>query len=225
MAKNDRTKGAPASRAGASKQPARGSGPLQWWPALVAVLILGAALWQLAGHLRPPSVVPSPVPSVLASEHFPSMGHQGHMRGDEQRFAHFKYNSDPPTSGYHLEAFSPTFVNSQPLPPYMQVHLLEHGNILLQYNCLCPQIANALAAIAEKFNGRLLPPGITQPSTQDVQRIEEGGLAVVVAPYPSMKHTIALTAWTRLATLDSVDESGIVSFINRWQHDTQNLTQ
>lgn len=147
------------------------------------------------------------------------------MQGDAQRYANFQYSSDPPTSGFHREIFTNAFVNATPIPKYIQVHMLEHGNILLQYNCICPGIAQQLKQIADEFDSRLLPAGATQPTFQDVQNAEEQGVAVIAAPYPSMSHTIALTAWTRLATLPAVDQAKIVSFINQWLRNSDNLNQ
>ena len=218
MPKDDRTRRATSSK------PAASQGVLHLWPALAAVLLVAGAVWLLVAHMRT-SGAPAPEPSVLASEHFPSQGHQGHMPGDAKRYANFRYSSDPPTSGFHLEKFPPAFVNSGPLPKYVQVHMLEHGNILLQYNCLCPDTVNALAEIANEFDSRLVPAGATSSTTEQVQQALENGLGVVVAPYPSMKHTIALTAWTRLATMDTVNKADIISFINRWQRDNDNLSQ
>jgi hypothetical protein len=189
------------------------------------VAVVGVAAWLLFAHLSTPAVTPSPAPSVYASRHFPSQGHQGHAPGDAKRFAHFQYSSDPPTSGYHLELFPKGFVNDTALPTYVQVHLLEHGNILLQYNCLCPDTVNDLTAIANEFNARLMPAGVTAPTPDLMRQAEEQGLAVVVAPYPSMPYKIALTAWTRLATMDTVNRPDVVSFINRWLHDPDNLQQ
>ncbi|MDQ6767983.1 MAG: DUF3105 domain-containing protein [Candidatus Eremiobacteraeota bacterium] len=197
---------------------------VQWWPAVVAAVVVVAAGWLLYAHLRAANAEPQPAPSVISSDHYPAQGHQGHSPGDAKRHAHFRYSSDPPTSGFHLEIFSPGFVNAQPLPKYVQVHLLEHGNILLQYNCLCPATANALAEIATEFDNRLVPAGAA-PTTRQIQNAEERGLAVVVAPYPNMKHTIALTAWTRLASMNSVNKTDIISFINRWLRDPDNLSQ
>lgn len=208
------------------RQPPSRAGLPSWWPVLAALVVIGAAIVALMAHLRTPVVVPSPEPSVLASRHFPSQGHQGHAPGDTKRFANFHYSSDPPTSGYHLERFPGRgFINDAPIPKYVQVHLLEHGNILLQYNCLCPDVVNDLIAIADEFNARLIPAGVTSPSPEVMRNAEEQGLAVIVAPYPSMPYTIAVTAWTRLATMDTVNKADIVSFINRWMHDPDNLQQ
>ena len=213
------------------KQPARGrpapssQGALAWWPVLIAIALVAGAFWLLNAHLRASNVAPSPAPSVFASMHIPSQGHQGHARGDAKRFAHFHYSSDPPTSGFHLEVFSKGLINDASLPLFVQVHLLEHGNILLQYNCLCPDTVNTLTEIANEYNSRLLPAGVTLPTTLQVEQAEENGLAVVVAPYPHMKHTIALTAWTRLATMETPNKADIISFINRWLRDPDNLQQ
>ncbi|MBV8171552.1 MAG: DUF3105 domain-containing protein [Candidatus Eremiobacteraeota bacterium] len=154
--------------------------------------------------------------------HYPSQGHAHFEEGASTAFA---YNSNPPTSGPHKEMFSDTFNSATPLPKYVQVHLLEHGNVLLQYNCDCPQLAGALYQIAYGYDSKLIPSDQLQPTTAQVQAAEESGAAVIVAPYPGMTHKIALTAWTRLATLDAVDQAKIMSFINAYVHNTANASQ
>lgn len=196
------------------------------WPIAAAILVIAGAVLLLILHVRSVNAPPQPAPSVFAGDHYPSQGHQGHMPGDDKRFAHFRYSSDPPTSGYHREVTTPALINAAPLPKFVQVHLLEHGNILLQYNCLlCPDVISQLTEIANEFNSRLLPAGTLQPTADQSRSAEESGLAVIVAPYPGMSHKIALTAWTRLATLDDVDKSEIMSFINQWLHNQDNLNQ
>jgi len=58
-----------------------------------------------------------------------------------------------------------------------------------------------------------------------VQNAEEQGMAVIVAPYPQMKSQIALTAWTRLATLNKPDQAKILSFITWFLHNSTNTSQ
>lgn len=163
----------------------------------------------------------APVVVVLGT-HYPPQGHKHFAVGESTAF---HYNSDPPTSGPHKELFNDTFVSPTPLPKFVQVHLLEHGNVLLQYNCECPDVAAALSQIAYEYDAQQVPPNHLQPLPADVQAAEEGGLAVIVAPYPGMKHKIALTAWTRLATLDRVDKAKIEAFINAYLHNAANLNQ
>ena len=168
------------------------------------------------------STAPQTITLQFLGTHYPSQGHRHFDEGESTKFA---YNSDPPTSGPHKEAFSTSFNNATPLPAYVQAHLLEHGNVLLQYNCNCPDIAGALYQIAYKYDSRLIPPDQLQASPAQVQGAEEAGESVVVAPYPGMKHKIALTAWTRLGTLDTLDQAKIESFINAYLHNQANTAQ
>jgi hypothetical protein len=65
-----------------------------------------------------------------------------------------------------------------------------------------------------EYNKLVMPPGVTQPTVADVNNAEDQGKAVLVAPYPNMKSKIALSAWTHVATLPSVDKGKINSFIS-----------
>lgn len=165
---------------------------------------------------------PQTITLQFLGAHYPA---QGHRHFGDSESTPFAYNSDPPTSGPHKELFSTSFNSALPLPAYVQAHLLEHGNVLLQYNCKCPDIAGALYQIAYRYDRRLIPSDQLQPTPAQVQAAEEAGESVVVAPYPGMKHKLALTAWTRLATLDSVDEAKIESFINAYLHNQANTAQ
>ncbi|HEV2909695.1 MAG TPA: DUF3105 domain-containing protein [Candidatus Eremiobacteraceae bacterium] len=181
-----------------------------------------AASPSVASLAAAPSSSPQTITLTFLGTHYPSQGHRHFDQGESTKFA---YNSDPPTSGPHLEMFSASFNNATPLPAVVQAHLLEHGNILLQYNCNCPDIAGALYQIAYKYDSRLIPPDQMQATPAQVQAAEEAGESVVVAPYPGMKHKIALTAWTRLGTLDSIDQAKIESFINAYLHNQANTSQ
>lgn len=162
--------------------------------------------------------MPVPRPSALIGILVKSQGNPGHDKKDPSEVAGFRYNSDPPTSGMHLERFSDQLFADNPLPKYIQVHLLEHGNVLLQYNCVCPEVAGALKEIAQAYDYRLLPSKVNLPTPDDVHVIEEQGTGVILAPYPPMKTKIAVTAWTHLLTLDGVDRAQIMRFINAYLH-------
>lgn len=112
-----------------------------------------------------------------------------------------------------------------PLPAYVQVHLLEHGNVLAQYNCTCPDVAASLSSIAYEYDSRLIAPNELQPTTEEVQAGEEQGKAVLVAPNPGMKARIAVTAWTRLGVLKAVDKPKIESFIRLYLGNSANASQ
>ena len=216
---------ATSSTSGEGRSPQRRSSAI--WVSLGALAVLATAVWIVFGrqHGGTPSGAGQATPVEFVGVAYPSQGHQGHQPGDLQRYAHFRYTTDPPTSGFHREIFSNGFIENKPIPKYVQVHLLEHGNVLLQYNCLCPSAVSTLSRIAGEFDSRLIAPGSLTASSTDVRNAEEQGIAVIVAPYPGMQTPIALTAWTRLGTLHDADEAKIISFINLYLHNTDNLNR
>ncbi|HKW45472.1 MAG TPA: DUF3105 domain-containing protein [Candidatus Eremiobacteraceae bacterium] len=201
----------------------------------LAVLVVAAIAFMIFGRSGGASTAPataaSPTPSPLspAGSAAPFYGtsypSQGHAHLDPGTADDFVYNSNPPTSGPHREVFTDTFISPSVLPSYVQVHLLEHGNVLLQYSCKCPDVASALSAIAMTYDNKQIPADHLQPTAQDVQNAEEQGMAVLVAPYPQMKPRIALTAWTRVGALSGLDQVKISSFIDTYLHNSTNASQ
>jgi len=102
------------------------------------------------------------------------------------------YNSEPPTSGPHLPYIAPWGIHTEPLPRQLQVHNLEDGGVMVQYNCPegCPDLVGKLKAIVSGYEHQ-----------------------VILAPYPGMKTRIALTAWTKLDAFNDFDEKRIRRFI------------
>jgi len=64
----------------------------------------------------------------------------------------------------------------------------------VQYNCDCPDLAAKLGDLVRQYDKH-----------------------VIVAPYPEMTSTIALTAWTRIDTLSAFDEKRIRRFIEAYR--------
>jgi hypothetical protein len=118
----------------------------------------------------------------------------GNRHISSERDPHEPYNSEPPTSGPHLPYIAPWGVHTRPIPPELQVHNLEDGGVLVQYNCDCPEVVTKLRALVERYDKH-----------------------VILAPHPTMKSRIALTAWTRLETLDDVDDKRITRFIEAYR--------
>jgi hypothetical protein len=123
-----------------------------------------------------------------------AMPDQGNRHIQAASESHEAYNSDPPTSGPHLPYIAPWGVHTRPIPLELQVHNLEDGGVVVQYNCECPELVEKLKAIVRGYDRQ-----------------------VILAPYPSMKPAIALTAWTRIDTLDSFDEGRIRRFIEAYR--------
>ena len=109
---------------------------------------------------------------------------------------HVPYNSDPPTSGPHMPYIAPWGVHAAPIAKELQVHNLEEGGVLVQYNCpeACPDLVAGLKSIVLRY-----------------------GTQVILAPYSGMDAKIALTAWTRIDKLDQLDEKRVVRFIEAYR--------
>src|SRR5213078_2422214 len=122
------------------------------------------------------------------------MPDQGNLHIPSVDSPHVPYNSDPPTSGPHLPYIAPWGVHTRPIPEPLQVHNLEDGGVLVQYNCDCPELVEKLRAIVRRYDRH-----------------------VILAPYPTMKSRIALTAWTRIDAFEEFDEKRIVRFVEAYR--------
>ncbi len=122
------------------------------------------------------------------------MSDQGNRHLQTAADPHEAYNSNPPTSGPHLPYIAPWGVHTRPIQRELQVHNLEDGGVVVQYNCDCPDLAAKLGDLVRQYDKH-----------------------VIVAPYPEMTSTIALTAWTRIDTLSAFDEKRIRRFIEAYR--------
>jgi hypothetical protein len=119
---------------------------------------------------------------------------QGNLHIPSADAPHVTYNSDPPTSGPHLPYIAPWGVHTRPIVRELQVHNLEDGGVVVQYNCECPDLVAKLKTIVDRYDRH-----------------------VILAPYPGMQHKIALTAWTRLDTVNELDEGRVTRFIEAYR--------
>src|SRR5438046_6287841 len=101
--------------------------------AVVVAVVVGYFAYRAAANL----------PGVL-------MPDQGNLHIPTADSPHEPYNSDPPTSGPHLPYIAPWGVHTRPIPNELQVHNLEDGGVVVQYNCTCPEVVDKLAAIVRK---------------------------------------------------------------------------
>lgn len=146
-------------------------------PMLAGVALCLGAVAALAQAAGPGRTVPS-----LGNEHI-----------EAPSSPHLPYNSDPPTSGPHTPYIARWGVHKVPVAREIQVHNLEDGGIMVQYNCQrCDDLIAQLERLTTEFN------------------------PIVVAPYPTGKFLIALTAWGRIDTLDAYDEARIRRFIQAY---------
>jgi hypothetical protein len=110
------------------------------------------------------------------------------------------YNSDPPTSGWHYDEPARAGFCETPLPDEQLVHNLEHGHVVISYDCGkladCENVKAELGRLVENF-----------------QRWK-----IVAVARENTDAAIALTAWGRIDKMDSYDENRIRAFVRRWRN-------
>ena len=107
------------------------------------------------------------------------------------------YNSVPPTSGQHWAqpaAPAPWGIKDVNLRDEVTTHNLEHGGIVISYNNLTSGELDQLKGI--------------------VRQLMSGGFPkIILEPYPKLSDAkVALTAWSWLYKLPTVDQTQIVRF-------------
>ncbi|MBI4499015.1 MAG: DUF3105 domain-containing protein [Chloroflexi bacterium] len=108
---------------------------------------------------------------------------------------HEPYNSDPPTSGPHYGSLARWGIHTEPIAREFQIHNLEDGGVLVQYNCPegCPDLVQQLEEVV----------------TDAARRYDR----LILAPYPDMDARIALTAWGRIDKFEEFDRDRITRFV------------
>ncbi len=165
--------------------------------AICLVVLLGG-YWLIGETSRPQ---PSEFVASLGNKHIQNITD-----------AHDPYNSIPPTSGTHVGGKAQWGISDFPIPDELQLHNLEDGGVVVQYNCTpdvgsqnqatpsaaaqdeCKKLVENLSSIVKKYSDKVL-----------------------MAPYPKLDTKIALTAWTRIDTLSDFDEERIQKFIKAFK--------
>lgn len=125
-----------------------------------------------------------------------TLADQGQNHVSKKEIESFSYNSNPPTSGPHTAKVPPFGIYDQELHTGYQIHMLEHGAILIQYATDEQSTIDQLRQIARTL-------AQTNPR-------------VTLAPNSSLDSAIVLTAWIHLLTLDQVDEQQITEFFSAY---------
>jgi hypothetical protein len=159
---------------------------LRWIAAgtIVALVLVGIVAWAIRQSNRP---VPGEAVSIQGQQHItPGQSHP-------------PYNSDPPTSGWHYDQPADAGFYETPLPDEQLIHNLEHGHVVISYDCRkltdCATVKAELRGIVERF-----------------QRWK-----VVAVPRENADAALALTAWGRIDKLDAYDEGRIIAFVRYWR--------
>lgn len=117
------------------------------------------------------------------------------------------YNSNPPTSGPHSSQAANWGVSESELPKEVPVHNMEHGGVVVWYNCAGgPAPLDATAC-------QLLHTQLASVVRANLARRK----LVLMTPYSHMPSRIALTAWRTLDAFDEFDQARVQAFIDAFE--------
>ena len=151
------------------------------WGVVAALVVagLGYVGWQ--------TLQPRPGVSV------PVMASTRHIEIGEQ---HEPYNNDPPTSGPHYAQPAEAGFYDEALPDEQLVHNLEHGYVIIWYNCAkldeaaCNELKTKIKSIINEVNN----------------------VKVIASPRDSIDVPVATTSWGRLLKMETFDVAQARSF-------------
>jgi hypothetical protein len=159
-----------------------------------AVLFVAMLVFLVVQELRPADLPGQDVP-IQGAEHV------------QPGVPHDPYNSDPPTSGPHYANTAETgFYEEAPLDEYL-VHNLEHGHVIIWYNCSNLDEA-ACGTLKDQIRDVMSRAGVS---------LITGTSKVNAVPRPTLDSTLALTSWGRIDKLDEFDRDRILSFIRAFR--------
>ncbi len=143
------------------------------------------------------------IPEDLPGQEVPIQGSEHINPG----VPHDPYNSDPPSSGPHYAATVETgFYDEAPQDEYL-VHNLEHGHVIIWYNCSA-LAADACTALKDQIREVMSRAGVS---------LITGTSKINAVPRPTMDTTLALTSWGRLDKFDAFDRDRILAFIRAFR--------
>jgi len=194
----ERTRELRRRNSGGGRAPRRNIG--QGW--IVLGVVVGVVALILLGRSLGAFDAPPPAVDVNSSE-FDTAGQTVGTKMADLGAVHIPsgqkatYNSVPPTSGEHWAAPAgpvPWGIKDTTIPPEATTHNLEHGGIVIAYN-------NLSAAELEQVKSTVR------------QLMSSGFPKVILEPYPDLKDAkVALTAWSWLYKLPTVDQAQIIRF-------------
>ena len=119
---------------------------------------------------------------------------------------HEPYNSDPPTSGPHAAPIQAGFYD-EAAPDESLVHNLEHGYVVIWYNC-----AGMDEVACDAFKAQIRDV-MERAGTVDLS----GATKVIAVPRPTLPGPIAATSWGRLYQPEAFDAAELLTFIKEFR--------
>jgi len=150
-----------------------------------AVILVGGMVFLVVNATRTEASLPGTPVADEGREHIPNT--------QQPQYRHY-----PPASGPHYDTPAAWGLYDQPVAEGYLVHSLEHGGVLILYNCPsgCPDLVTQL----KNFNA-------TAPRSARWNEVK-----LVIAPYTKMQHELAIVAWDWIDEMDTFDSSRLLKF-------------
>lgn len=160
---------------------------------------------QPEAGVTPPALTDQPAIEATASGN-PSAAPTEYAVPDEGRY-HIefgqtaKYDHFPPSSGLHYGKILNWGFYNEAIPPEYWVHSLEHGGIVILYNCAssCKDTEDAIWQVVQKA-----PP---EDQFNEVK--------ILVTPNSQIDHKVVALAWDTELDLDEANYDILLDFYNR----------
>ncbi len=145
------------------------------------------------------------------------MEDQGRKHVSVEDVAKFVFNSNPPTSGSHLESWVKPGIYKTPQSEGELIHSLEHGYVEINYNCNSSIVTKG--ASDDSNTATASATNETETCKTLINQVESIAkkkklFKLLVIPRPTITSPIVLTAWNYILPLDGYDEKQIVKFID-----------
>lgn len=162
-------------------------------------------------------------PQNTSTEGFEKVPDLGRLHVDDG--TEITYNSNPPTSGSHSVEWTKPGIYDEVIPDGKLIHSLEHGYIIVSYNCGNQEGApatdeeNEATASGEQGVTPLDETACTALKDTLTEIIQEKGMSrLIMVPRPTLDARIALTAWTWLHKMEQPDKTTIHRFIDAFRN-------
>lgn len=183
-------------------------------PLVASILLIAFLKWLLS-------------PTPVVGESLPIQG-RDHIKVGAN---HAPYNSNPPTSGPHYEEPVAAGVYSTEYADENLLHSLEHGYVIISYNCEVKEVGIKLVrSVFAHGEEEATASSQASPSAvirdENCHRLEDDlkSLAeklkvwkLIVTPRKNLDVRIALTAWGKIDKLNRMDGSRIERFIKAYR--------
>ena len=150
----------------------------------------------------------------------------------------FVYNSYPPTSGPHDVDWIKPGVYSLPQDKYKLIHSLEHGYVVVHYNCEVAMVQSGKGSKWFLVKAHEDEGDVDNDSTPSAQIKTDCELGKILADFgnkvgmkkfvvtadESIKFPIVMTAWNRILEMKNFDEKVATDFVNAFRNKGPELT-